>query len=676
MDVNNLTVEAWIKPDDVSATRQIVLRDGSTRCWIFRITAAGRIDFAVWNTSGTLYQATTAASTISAGTKYHVVGVFDGSTAKVYVNGVESASVAVTGTVRTSASEPIIVAGPGSAERFDGVLDEVAVYGTALSPARVLAHYEAGTALGAYTSELMLDSPWGYWKNNETSGTTLADSSGNSKPMTTALSPTLNQSGPVTSMKSVDYPGGTDALARTDVSTGLFGSAACTIETWVYVPASATMGKTPIVATMSESTSSALIALMLAINASGQLVVEANTVSLASSTAIARDTWYHVVGSVGAAGLKLRVNKTTEALDTGKTSTDTTSYAVFQRREKNSTGTGADWRAKTQVRIGPTSIYASQLSDARTDAHFNASGYTLPAPQVTASLTGSGAFTATVVEVEKRAANLAGSGAFTATQVQIESRSASLIGSGAFTATSRQVVSVTGEMAGTGTFTATSKAVGVVTAQYAGSGEFTATIDTSTAPERAANLTGSGAFTATSYPVFAVAASLTGSASLTATSVAVHAATGQMTGAGTFSASIVVVEVVSVTGSFTGSGAFTATSVEVEVYSVAASLTGTGGFTATASAIARVAANLSGSGAFVSGGFQGMPLVSGFIRLSGSSSASLLTLNTVVGWIVLTDGTQEKMERSEQVLVDAPSADTLIPWQNGGETIVVSPVLS
>jgi hypothetical protein len=160
-------------------------------------------------------------------------------------------------------------------------------------------------------------------------------------------------------------------VGRTDVATGLFGSAACTIETWVYIPSAATMGRTALVSTMSESTSSAAIALMLGLESGGQLVIQTSA-ALLTGPVLARDTWFHVVGSVGAAGLKLRINKVTEALNAAQTSTSATAYSVFQRREKNATGTGDDWRTGTQVRLGPTSIYASQLSDARADAHYDA----------------------------------------------------------------------------------------------------------------------------------------------------------------------------------------------------------------------------------------------------------------------------------------------------------------
>lgn len=45
----------------------------------------------------------------------------------------------------------------------------------------------------SYLSEVLADSPLGYWRLDETSGTTLADSSGNSETGSYINSPTLGQ---------------------------------------------------------------------------------------------------------------------------------------------------------------------------------------------------------------------------------------------------------------------------------------------------------------------------------------------------------------------------------------------------------------------------------------------------------------------------------------------------
>lgn len=77
-------------------------------------------------------------------------------------------------------------------------------------------------------------------------------------------------------------------------------------------------------------------------------------------------------------------------------------------------------------------------------------------PSVTADLTGSGAFTATVSAIVTIAATLTGTGAFTAdAEVANPSVSADITGSGAFTATAVPAFVRTADLTGSGAFTAT-----------------------------------------------------------------------------------------------------------------------------------------------------------------------------------------------------------------------------
>jgi hypothetical protein len=154
MNTSALTVEAWISGDVwAGANRAILTHDagsGAQRAFQVEVSSAGKLFLNVWNTGGTLYTAT-GATTLSLTTAYHVVATYDGSTAKVYVNGIQDASVAATGTMRTSSALMWLGAenaGAGArVSNYNGILDEVAVYGTALSAARILAHYNAGTGI-------------------------------------------------------------------------------------------------------------------------------------------------------------------------------------------------------------------------------------------------------------------------------------------------------------------------------------------------------------------------------------------------------------------------------------------------------------------------------------------------------------------------------------------------
>jgi len=107
---------------------------------------------------------------------YHIVGTFDGTNIKLYINGSLAASAAIAGTFRQNTNSAIPLTFGSRADGASGyyasaaTFDEAAYYTTALSDAQVLAHYQAGTnALPPtpYKQVILNDSPVGYWRFNE-----------------------------------------------------------------------------------------------------------------------------------------------------------------------------------------------------------------------------------------------------------------------------------------------------------------------------------------------------------------------------------------------------------------------------------------------------------------------------------------------------------------------------
>lgn len=152
----SITVEAWIKTS-ASGIRAILDRDTLTtanRAWQFRLNA-GKLEFVrVGNAAGSLSAVTaTSPGTVNNGAAHHVVATYDGTSIRLYIDGALVTTTTASGGVRqptTSTKFGIgvshAVGGSGVTAQFDGVIDEAAYYGTALSGARILAHYNAGVA--------------------------------------------------------------------------------------------------------------------------------------------------------------------------------------------------------------------------------------------------------------------------------------------------------------------------------------------------------------------------------------------------------------------------------------------------------------------------------------------------------------------------------------------------
>lgn len=88
-----------------------------------------------------------SASGISTNAWHHIVGTWNGTILRIYVDGTEM-DTTTPGSSPASTSDPFRIGSrwdTSGTHKYKGRIDEVAIYGTTLSAARVLAHYTAGT---------------------------------------------------------------------------------------------------------------------------------------------------------------------------------------------------------------------------------------------------------------------------------------------------------------------------------------------------------------------------------------------------------------------------------------------------------------------------------------------------------------------------------------------------
>ena len=142
MTQSALTVEAIIESTQTDGV--IVCRGVTgTQSWLLNLTG-GKLRFTRFGSVNS--QATTTAS-FNDGQRHHVVATYDATNGTLlYVDGALVATSAPA-TSPSTTTEPLTIASdnttPGGGTMYEGILDEVAFYGTALSASRVLAHYSA-----------------------------------------------------------------------------------------------------------------------------------------------------------------------------------------------------------------------------------------------------------------------------------------------------------------------------------------------------------------------------------------------------------------------------------------------------------------------------------------------------------------------------------------------------
>jgi hypothetical protein len=127
---NDITIEAWVKMANISGDQKIVTKFGDIGgddAYSLQ-TLNGEPQFLL--NFGPTWVVVGAGMTLNVNEWYHVAGVYDGATMKIYVNGVEQNSIARTGAFDVSASTFKIGAWAG-AEHWNGSIDEVRLWNTA-----------------------------------------------------------------------------------------------------------------------------------------------------------------------------------------------------------------------------------------------------------------------------------------------------------------------------------------------------------------------------------------------------------------------------------------------------------------------------------------------------------------------------------------------------------------
>jgi len=137
-----VTVEAWIEPDQLptSAFNGIVVKP-----FAYTLQFNGpRLEFTVIQ-NGVRHRAQAPPGTVQAHRAYHVVGTYDGAHVRLYIDGEEAAEIPLTGGIGPADRDLSIGSWDNDEEYFDGTIDDVAVYDTALNAEEIEQHWEIGS---------------------------------------------------------------------------------------------------------------------------------------------------------------------------------------------------------------------------------------------------------------------------------------------------------------------------------------------------------------------------------------------------------------------------------------------------------------------------------------------------------------------------------------------------
>jgi hypothetical protein len=154
LNLDRMTISAWVLPMELGYFRAVVEKDHGTTGLVYSLYA----DTGISSSTG-LYSAGGPGGFIKSGgyvhparTKTdlplwvwsHLATTYDGTRLRLYVNGTQVSSFAVTGTIQDSL-RPLYIGGNRFGENFSGAIDDVRVYNFALTPEQIRA--DMGTAV-------------------------------------------------------------------------------------------------------------------------------------------------------------------------------------------------------------------------------------------------------------------------------------------------------------------------------------------------------------------------------------------------------------------------------------------------------------------------------------------------------------------------------------------------
>lgn len=182
-DVDNMhgdiTVEMWIQPFSLDVRMNPIQKlywgefaitvNVGGGISMYQGEGTGTSDWEGWSAVG---------QPLSIGEWTHLVYTREGQDARLYINGSLNAGPYTFTKVAVNTASPVII-GDGYTDGWDGLIDDVALYTSALTSTQVSDHYNAKLQ-GDYDAEVSSDSPEAWLKLNESSGSSFTDSSGNS----------------------------------------------------------------------------------------------------------------------------------------------------------------------------------------------------------------------------------------------------------------------------------------------------------------------------------------------------------------------------------------------------------------------------------------------------------------------------------------------------------------
>jgi len=143
---DKMSISVWVKIASKTAEKKVVAKwedepDETQRSYLLTIDTGDNDTprFAVTNASGTV-AITSATTNMVIGTWHHLAGTYDGANVRIYVDGLEEGSAALTGAIKSTTAVVRVGSGSGGPtveNPMHGDIGHLAAWDVALSPGEV-----------------------------------------------------------------------------------------------------------------------------------------------------------------------------------------------------------------------------------------------------------------------------------------------------------------------------------------------------------------------------------------------------------------------------------------------------------------------------------------------------------------------------------------------------------
>jgi Concanavalin A-like lectin/glucanases superfamily len=290
----------------------------------------------------------------------HVVGTYDGTVGRLYVNGTLVASAS--GGYVVNPSTPFAIGAYQANGSWDGFfpgqLDEVAVYNTALTATQIRTHYNTGRC---YKDLVLADTPVAYWRLGEAAGTLAAEGI-RGRHGTYTNGPTLAQAGAVNgdANTAVGFNGSSQYVSVPYESA--LNPASVTLEAWAKPTGGAGTARTVLAA--QDTNKGYLLGIGTDDKWRFTIGTGAATTVVTGST-VTLSSWAHLVATYNGTTATLYVNGISAGSAAATVSVNTTRPLGI-----GASDAGGSWGGYFPGSIDEVALYPSALSQTRVQAHY------------------------------------------------------------------------------------------------------------------------------------------------------------------------------------------------------------------------------------------------------------------------------------------------------------------